>query len=555
MTNEFKGNQMRAVIYARYSTEMQSEASIEDQVRLCQRLIVQNGWQTVQVYSDMGMSGATHLRPGYQKLQENARRNVFEVVVSEGLDRISRDQEHIAAFFKQMTFQSIPIFTVAEGKISELHIGLKGTMSSLFLKDLALKTRRGMEGRVRKGMSGGGITYGYDVVRALRADGTMTTGERAINAAEATVVIRIYEEFAVGKSPRAIAAMLNREGITGPRATWGSSTIYGNWRRGTGIINNELYVGKLTWNRQRFIKDPMTGKRQARMNAPEEWIIEDVPDQRIVDQDLWDRVKARQGVIRHQISDSDGPRPERARRARFLFSGLMTCGCCGGGYTLVGRDHFGCASSRNKGTCENRLTIKREELESRVLTGLRDQLLHPDLIATFVAEYQKEYNDLMRDAAKGRRTKEKELAAIIRQIDQIITAITEGMYHASMKAKMTELENRKALLTHELAGQEEVPLRLHPGLSGVYRQKVSDLTAALNAEGTKAEAAELLRGMLSAIRLIPEDGSLAIELVGELASIMALGEARQDKTRLVRAGSGRLTVVAGVGFEPTTFRL
>ncbi len=546
---------MRAAIYARYSTEMQSEASIEDQVRLCQRLIAQNGWQSAQVYSDMGMSGATNLRPGYQRMLEDARRNVFDVVVSEGLDRISRDQEHIAAFFKQMTFQSIPIFTVAEGRISELHIGLKGTMSSLFLKDLAQKTHRGLEGRVRKGMSAGGITYGFDVLRALRVDGTMTTGERAINAHEATVVVRIFEEFAAGKSPRAIAAMLNREGVTGPRGSWGSSTIYGNWRRGTGIINNELYVGKLVWNRQRFIKEPMTGKRQARMNPPEVWIIEDVPDLRIVDQCLWERVKARQGVIRHQISDSDGPRPERARRARFLFSGLMTCGCCGGGYTLVGRDHFGCASSRNKGICENRLTIKREVFESRVLTGLHDQLLHPDLIATFVAEYQKEYNDLMRDAAKGRRAKEKELATIIRQIDQIITAITEGMYHASMKAKMTDLENRKAILTHEMACQVDEPLRLHPGLSSVYRQKVSDLTAALNDEGTMTEAAELLRGMLSAIRLIPEDGKLAIELVGELAAIMAMGEARQGKTRLVGAGSGHLTMVAGTGFEPVTFRL
>ena len=199
--------------------------------------------------------------------------------------------------------------------------------------------------------------------------------------------------------------------------------------------------------------------------------------------------------------------------------------------------------------------MKREDLERQVLTGLRDQLLHPDLIATFVAEYQKEYNDLMRDVAKGRRAKEKELAAVTRQIDQIITAITEGMYHPSMKAKMTDLEDRKAILTHELDGQEEQPLRLHPGLSAVYRQKVADLTAALNAEGTKAEAAELLRSMISAIRLVPENGRLAIDLVGELAAIMSLGEAKNDKTRRVGAGSGQLTLVAGVGFEPTTFRL
>ena len=59
--------------------------------------------------------------------------------------------------------------------------------------------------------------------------------------------------------------------------TWGPSTIYGNWQRGTGILNNELYVGRLVWNRQQFIKDPNTGRRQARLNPEAKWIIEEVP--------------------------------------------------------------------------------------------------------------------------------------------------------------------------------------------------------------------------------------------------------------------------------------
>ncbi|PSL17749.1 recombinase family protein [Shimia abyssi] len=182
---------MRAAIYARYSTDMQSDASIEDQHRLCLRLIESHGWAGGETYSDRGLSGASHLRPGYQHLLEDARHNQFDVVVSEGLDRISRDQEHIAAFFKQMRFQGIPIFTVAEGEISELHIGLKGTMSSLFLKGLAQKPHRGLEGRIRKGKSAGGITYGYDVVRNLQADGEVSTGERVINEEQANVVRRI----------------------------------------------------------------------------------------------------------------------------------------------------------------------------------------------------------------------------------------------------------------------------------------------------------------------------------------------------------------------------
>lgn len=274
---------MRAAIYARYSTDLQSDASIEDQRRLCLRLIASHGWSEAETYADRGISGASHLRPAYQRLLEDARNNQLDVVVAEGLDRLSRDQEHIAAFFKQMRFQGIPIVTVAEGEISELHIGLKGTMSSLFLKDLAQKTHRGLEGRVRKGKSAGGVTYGYEVVRTMQTDGSITTGERVINAEQAAVVCRIFEEFASGHSPRKIASALNADNIDGPRGKgWGMSTIYGNWRRGTGILNNELYVGQLIWNRQRFIKDPNTGKRQARMNPPEAWITEEVPDLRII---------------------------------------------------------------------------------------------------------------------------------------------------------------------------------------------------------------------------------------------------------------------------------
>ena len=221
---------MRAAIYARYSTDLQSEASIEDQARLCRRLIERNGWSAGQVYADKGMSGASNLRPGYQKLLQDARNHKFDVVISEG---ISRDQEHIAAFYKQMQFQGIPIVTVAEGEISELHIGLKGTMSSLFLKDLALKTRRGLEGRIRKGKSAGGVTFGYDVVRDLQADGSITTGERVINADEAATVRRIFEDYAAGYSPRAIAGALNSEGISGPRKnTWGH--VHDLWQLAPG---------------------------------------------------------------------------------------------------------------------------------------------------------------------------------------------------------------------------------------------------------------------------------------------------------------------------------
>ena len=230
---------MRAAIYARYSTDQQRDASIEDQARVCLRRIDQEGWQFAATYTDAASSGASPLRPGYQTLLADARKRDFDIVVAEALDRLSRDQEDVAALFKLLSFAGVKLVTLAEGEINELHVGLKGTMNALFLKDLAQKVRRGLEGRVRQGRSGGGICYGYEIAREHDARGELIHGGRQINEIQAAVVLRIFTEFANGTSPRRIAFALNREGIDGPQgAGWGASTINGNAARGTGILNN-----------------------------------------------------------------------------------------------------------------------------------------------------------------------------------------------------------------------------------------------------------------------------------------------------------------------------
>jgi hypothetical protein len=202
-----------------------------------------------------------------------------------------------------MQFAGVQIVTLAEGEISELHVGLKGTMNALFLKDLAKKTHRGLRGRVEKGKVGGGLCYGYDVVKRLGGDGEPVRGERTINEAQAEVVRRILRDFAAGKSPLTVARDLNAEGIAGPGGQlWSATALRGHVKRGTGLLNNELYVGKLVWNRQRYVKDPRTGRRVSRLNPESEWIVTDVPELRIVDDSLWQAVKARQNSIAVQYA-------------------------------------------------------------------------------------------------------------------------------------------------------------------------------------------------------------------------------------------------------------
>jgi DNA invertase Pin-like site-specific DNA recombinase len=142
---------VRAVIYARYSSENQREASIENQVRICKARIDAEGWNLVATYTDHAQSGASHLRSGYQKLLADGRAGLFDVVFAEALDRLSRDQEHVAALFKHLSFAGVKIFTLAEGEVGALHVGLKGTMNALYLTDLRQKVWRGLEGRVRQG--------------------------------------------------------------------------------------------------------------------------------------------------------------------------------------------------------------------------------------------------------------------------------------------------------------------------------------------------------------------------------------------------------------------
>jgi hypothetical protein len=292
--------------------------------------------------------------------------------------------------FKRLTFAGVNIVTIAEGDITHLHIGFKGTMNALFLKDLAEKTHRGLGGRIEGGRSAGGLCYGYRVVKTLNG-GTVTTGEREIDPEQAAVVGRIFRDFVAGVSPEAIVKALNREGIAGPfGGSWSPSTIHGNAKRGTGVLNNELYVGPMVWNRLRYVKNPDTGKRVSRLNPSNDWIARSVPALRIIGDELWEAAKERQKATRRAVADSGNI--GRARRPQYLFSGLTKCGVCGSGFIMAGANRLSCFGARYKGICDNGLTIRRDEVESRVLKALQEKLLNQELFEEFCDEFTREMN-------------------------------------------------------------------------------------------------------------------------------------------------------------------
>ena len=551
---------MIAVIYARYSSDLQRDASIDDQVRMCRARIEQEGWQYLHTYTDRARSGASALRPAYQSLLEDARQGQFDIVVAEALDRLSRDQEDVAGLFKRLRFAGIRLFTLAEGEISELHVGLKGTMNALFLKDLAQKVRRGLEGRVREGRSGGGLCFGYDVVREHDARGELVRGGREINDAEAGIVRRIFAESAAGKSPRRIAIDLNRGHIPGPRGgEWDASTINGNAVRGTGILNNELYIGRLVWNRLRYLKDPNTGKRISRLNDPDRLIVQDVPELRIVPQDLWEVVKQRQQNLKRDTRPDVREKPFwLQRRPRFLITGLAKCGECQSSYVKISANLFGCAAARNRGTCGNRINIRVETLEEIILAGLRTQLMEPELFKVFCEEFHREVNRLRIDENAAAAMQRAELDHLERRIRRIVELITdEDAPVRALKNELVALEARQLVLQQELAEIGAPAPLLHPNLAELYRQRVEHLREALHDDATRDEAFELLRSLIEEIRLVPKDGQLQVELRGELAGILALAAAdsRKPGSHSATGLAQQIKMVAGEGFEPSTFRL
>ena len=522
----------KVALYARYSSENQRDASIEDQLRLCRLHAERQGWAIVDSYSDRAISGASLLlRPGVQELIQDAGRRRFDLVMTESLDRLSRDQEDIAGIYKRMRFVGVGIVTLSEGEINELHVGLKGTMGALYLKDLADKTRRGLRGRVEEGKSGGGLCYGYDVARQPTASVEAPRGDRTINPDEATIIRRIFEEYAVGKSPKRIATDLNQEGIKAPSGgDWGSSTINGNRQRGTGILNNELYIGRLVWNRLRYIKDPATGKRVSRLNPEAEWISQEVPDLRIVGQNLWDRVKTRQKAITPDDAEGAPNRLHERVRGRYLFSGLTKCGCCGGGYSMISSTHIGCSTARNKGTCDNRLNIRRDELEARVLNALKGHLMDPALFKEFCDEFTRQMNRRRMEARAGIDAARSELRRIEREFETLMQALLKGtLPEERIKARSDQLEQRKAQVESTLAAAEEPPPVLHPSMAVIYRERVTGLYEALQQEGARATASDVIRSLVSEIVLTPAAGELLVDLRGDLAGILAIASSDKQK--------------------------
>ncbi len=537
----------RVAIYCRYSSDLQRDRSIEDQAALCREFAERNGWRVVAEFADRAQSGASMIgRDGILSMIEAAKRREFDIVVAEHGDRLSRITEELDGIRRRMHFAGIVIHTVNAGVIDETQAAIQGLMGALFLRELANKVRRGLSGVVRDGRSAGGRAYGYRPVPG-------EPGRLAVVEEEAEVVRRIFREYAHGTTPREIAGRLNEEGIAPPRGKhWNASTINGNAARGNGMIFNEVYAGRIVWNRVRMIKDPDTGRRVSRPNPRMDWQTAEAPDLRIVDDALWQaatRVKA----------DKARLKSHHKRAPVHILSGLLRCGCCGSGYSIHDRDKTGksrirCSSVRESGICSNRRILYLVNVERAVLSGLDEHLANPWLIDEYVDAYNEERKRLSATGPQDLARLRARVDALSAESERVKRAYIRGLISEAeaevelprIRAELEEAEERVAL-----AGSAPSFIALQPAAVAQYRRSTADMIATLDdharhrAGGSQAVAD--LRRLIESVTIKPDGPRLGfeVEVRGRLEELI-----RKTEGSPSLESGGRM--VAREGFEPPT---
>lgn len=542
---------MTAALYARYSSDLQREQSIEDQFRVAERLAERHGFVVVARFSDQAISGGTAQRPGYQKLLAAARRHEFEVIVAEDSSRLWRNLAEQAPRLAEFADLGIAVVTHdldTRHESAEIMGAVGGAMATAYRKEIGRRTRRGLEGLARNGKSAGGRAYGY-VPPALSH-----SGQVEIDAAQSEIVRRIFTMFADGHSPRAIAEALNRDRVPSPGATWGrkqrrrrgwvASAIHGNPARGLGILNNDAYRGTVIWNRSRWIRSAAdSSKRRQVQNPRKEWIVRQEERLRIVSDELWQRVKARQSEQVRRIGERVGKGLSKAQAIRtgagpkYLVSGLLRCAHCGSSYAIAGRDIYKCSGHTNGGPtlCNNDALLRRQIVEAAVMAGIKRELGSPALID--------EICRAVRARARASTSKTEDQSARIAQlraeIENLADAIAGGVLRASpviaARLSAAESELERLLATQVPAATPAADLtRLLADLPARAGRAVERLEETM-AAGDVARAREEIKQHVGTvtveadareIRLYSEQGHMAATLlraVGSTASLYGSG--------------------------------
>ena len=234
--------------------------------------------------------------------------------------------------------------------------------------------------------------------------------------------------------------------------------------RGTGILNNESYIGRMVWNKRNYLKNPETERRTARVNDASEWVLTDVPEMRIVSDELWQRVKERQKEIGELFDFGQSNRLNATHRPGYLLSHLLECAECGGPYAISGKDRYSCTNRKKRlpideldgACCGNSKTITRQELEQRVLDCLPVAFFSLGMFDTMSAKIIEHETAKLRRPETEREQMKRELNELERKQKNFIQQISDRALQGrpplpALDDTLDQLELQRIALAKEIA--------------------------------------------------------------------------------------------------------
>jgi len=445
---------MRGAGYARYSTDKQTENSIETQLNKIRVYCQEHGIELVATYTDDAQSGTNTDRAGFLALMDAARRHEFDAVLIYDISRGSRDVGDWFHFRKSMMLLGIQVISVTQ-KLGDI------TNGSDFLVELitvgmgqheVLQTRQksidGVATKAKEGVFLGGLPpLGYDVVG----------GAYAINPQEADMVRTIFSMYASGQSYDAILAGLH--GASGKRGRpLGKNSLH-------SVLRNERYVGVYTWNKRHM---KLFRKWAGGKPNPNCIRIEDaIPP--IIDRKTWEEVQER-------MDDRKRNAANKAKR-EYLLSGLIECEECGAAYvghtTKNSRGYeyrsYCCGNKYRTHTCHVK-NINADEIESFVVQNLKAYLLEVDF-----SEVAQSIADQVNGSSKDLKAERAELAGVEAKIHNGMKAVLSGMDIPELHAEIDKLRVRKSELEDIIGRREASVRRVDPkSIEALFRDSVDN---------------------------------------------------------------------------------
>lgn len=413
---------MLCAVYARYSSDLQELTSIGDQHAECEKYAERRGWTIAGKgdYDDPETPGTYYDgRPGLDRLRQDAKSGLFGCVLIYHTSRISRELGRVAEFVKEMDFYGVRVIFTSQGIDSrqpeyEDSLVVHGFSDRYANKATSKQTLKAMKGHFRSGYAAGGRVYGYINTPVPDPNGGIDKKTKApkllgslptIKTDQARIVCDIFSMYLEGLSIRDITHWLNSHGYPPPYNSQQTSRGLSKpaWLTGTvrNMLSNEKYNGEWIFNRGHWKK---FGRSRKWFEHPrDEWEIQDRPELRIVDEDIWRAVQAKLQAGKR------GPINQSRHRTNTIWAGGMKCEVCSGNFVQRSNSArkdilFACSTNKNRGlaACTNHLQLRESQLRDTFLNYVQRELLTPTEIQAVVekvrAALKRKMDNLQRDA-------------------------------------------------------------------------------------------------------------------------------------------------------------